>query len=111
MNPITAIAQAIQAFFGFFTKAVPSDAIREDRHVIAKPRLEQEEKIAIFNREFNRLKNHTELSIPVCVSFVDDNLNIDDQKELTELLIDRITKYRKNHPVVFRRWLIENKIK
>lgn len=111
MDIVTAIAQALKAFFDLLTKAIPSDAMRENKQAIVEPRLKQEEKIKIFNREFRRLKNHTELNIATSVNFVDDNLNPEDQKELIELLISRIFEYRKNHPIIFRKWLKQNNIK
>ena len=111
MDALTAIALALKSFFDFLTKSVPSDKIREDNHDIEKPRLLEDEKIKILNREFNRLKNNPELDITTSVSFVDDNLNSEDQKELISLLIARITEYRKNHPILFRKWLKNNNLK
>lgn len=110
MDVITAIAEAIKAFFGFATKVVPSDVIREDSHVINRPRLEQKQKIAIYNREFRRLKDHPEINIATDVEFVDENLNEEDKKELIELLTNRITAYRRSHPVIFRKWLKQNNL-
>lgn len=111
MNPITAIADAIKALFTFLSNLTPSQVVKDDNHVIARPRLQQQEKISILNREYQRLKNETELSIAENVSFVDDNLDPQDQLELTSILTAKIYNYRKNHPVVFRKWLKENNIK
>lgn len=113
MDTIIAIAEAIKAFFGFATKVVPSDAIRDDNHLIKKPRLQEREKIAIYDREFRRLKDHTEIAIPLDLQFVDDNLNEDDQKELTELLTARIIQYRKANAWArpkFKKWLKDNNL-
>lgn len=111
MDVVSAIAQALKAFFELLTKAIPTDQIRQDNHDIRKPKLQQEQKIQILNREFNRLKNKTELDIRTSVKFVDDNLNLEDQEELIELLTARIAKYRKNHPVIFAKWLKKNNLK
>ena len=110
MDIITAIANAIAALFGFATKAVNPDEVRIDNHKIAKPRLEEREKIAIYDREFRRLKDHTEINIATDLNFVDDNLN-EDKKELLELLTARITKYRQEHPIIFSKWLKANNLK
>jgi hypothetical protein len=110
MDVVTAIAQALKSLFDFLTKVTPSDEIRQDNHNIKKPRLEQQEKIKILDREFKRLKNHPELNIVTSVGFVNDNLDIEDQKELIELLTSKIIAYRKKHPVIFKKWLKENNI-
>ena len=110
MDTISAIAEAIKAFFGFATKVVPSDVIRDDNHAIAKPRLEQKQKIIIYDREFRRLKDHTEIAIPLDVNFVDSNLNDLDRQELVELLQKRITEYRLRHKLIFGKWLRANNL-
>ena len=110
MDTITAIAEAIKAFFGFATKVVPSDVIRDDNHAIAKPRLEQKQKIIIYDREFRRLKDHTEISIPLDVTFIDSNLNELDREELIQLLEKRITEYRLRHKLIFGKWLKANSL-
>lgn len=107
----TAIFQAIAAFFGFATKVIPTDKIREDLHQIKKPRLEENEKVKIYNKAYIRLKDHPEINIETDVKFNYDNLNEDDQKELIELLTDRITAYRKKHPIIFNKWLKQNNLK
>jgi hypothetical protein len=111
MDVVSAIAQAVKSLFDFLTKTVPPDEIRQDIHDRKKPRLEQEEKIKILNREFKRLKNRTEIDIKISVAFVNDNLNEEDQKELIELLTAMVTEYRKKHPIIFRKWLKKNNIK
>lgn len=110
MDTIAAIAEAIKAFFGFATKVVPSDKIRDDNHEIRKPKLEERQKIEIYDREFRRLKDHTEIEIGVDVSFVDKNLSDEDRKELIELLTKRIIEYRKRHSVIFHKWLKQNNL-
>ena len=110
MDTISAIAEAIKAFFGFATKVTPSEKVQDDLHEIRKPRLEQKQKIAIYDREFRRLKDHTEIPIPLDVSFVDDNLNEDDKKELIELLTKRIIEYRFRHKLIFGKWLKANNL-
>lgn len=94
--------------FSFVEKVTPPDEIRISQYEVKKPRLEQREKIRIFDREFRRLKNHTELSIDESVEFVNDNLDEEDKKELKKLLSDRIVEYRKKRPVIFKKWLKEN---
>lgn len=110
MNWLTAIAEALSAIFNFGTKVVPSDVIREDNHQIRKPRLEQREKIRIYDVAFRRLKNHTEIDIATDVKFNYDNLDEEDQKELIDLLTKRIIEHRKKHPVLFRKWLRQNNL-
>jgi hypothetical protein len=110
MDWITAIAEAIKAVFGFAAKVTPSEKVQDDLHEIKKPRLEQKQKIAIYDREFRRLKDHTEIPVPLDINFVDDNLNEDDKKELIELLTKRITEYRLKHPVIFHKWLKQNNL-
>lgn len=107
---LTALAKVLSSIFGLAEKAIPSDAIREDKHQIRKPRLEQKEKIRIYDREFRRLKDHPEIPIALDLSFVNDNLDEDDRKELEELLVKRITEYRLKHPIIFRKWLKQNKL-
>ena len=107
----TAWLEAIKAFFGFATKIIPDDTIRDDNHVIRKPRLEEMQKVKIYNREFIRLKDHPEIPIALDVHFIDKNLADEDRIELIDLLTRRITKYRQNHPVIFHKWLKENNLK
>lgn len=111
MNWITAIAEAIKAIFGFAVRVTPSEKVQDDLHEIRKPRLEQKQKIAIYDREFRRLKDHTEIDIALDVDFVDENLNEEDKKELIELLTKRITEYRLKHPIIFRKWIKQNNLK
>lgn len=108
---IIAIAEAIKALFGFASKVTPSEEVQDDLHKIKKPRLEQREKIKIYDREYRRLKNHTEINIATDIEFVDDNLNDEDKKELIELLTNRITKYRLRNPILFNKWLKQNNLK
>jgi len=110
MNWLTLVLETLKSLFNFAEKVTPSDEYRQDKLDIKKPRLEQSEKIAIFNREFRRLKDHPELSIETNVNFVADNMNEEDQKELLELLTARITSYRKKRPIIFRKWLKENNL-
>lgn len=110
MNLVTLILETLKSLFSLAEKAVPPDKIREDRFEIKKPRLEQEEKNAIFDRQFMRLRNRTEIPIKTHIAFVLDHLDPEDQKELTELLMARIIAYRKKRPVKFRKWLKENNL-
>lgn len=97
--------KALGAMFSFGEKIIPSDKIREDNHDMAKPRLESGEVIKIYDREFRRLKDHVEINIVTDVNFVDDKMPDDQRKELIELLTDRVYEYRKNHPVMFHKFL------
>ena len=110
MDWITAIAEAIKAVFGFAAKVTPSEKVQDDLHEIRKPRLEQSQKIKIYDREYRRLRNHPEINIATDIEFVDDNLSEEDKKELIELLTTRITAYRKKHPSIFRKWLKQNNL-
>jgi hypothetical protein len=107
---LVALFEAIKGAMQLATKAIPSDKIREENQQIKIPRLQQNQKIAIYDREYRRLKDHTEIAIPLDVNFVDDNLNPEDKKELIELLTHRIIAYRKKHPIIFKKWLAENGI-
>lgn len=89
-------------------KAIAPDEIRIKNHEIAIPRLEAKEKIRIYDVAFRRLKNHPEIDIATDVAFNYDHLNPDDQSELIEMLNDRVTEYRKNRPILFRKWLKQN---
>lgn len=110
MEWLVAMAEAIKAIFGFASKVVPSEKVQDNLHDIKRPRLEQKQKISIYDREFRRLKNHTEIDIATDVNFVDENLNEEDKKELIELLTKRITEYRLRHPVIFHKWLKQNNL-
>lgn len=113
IEAIIAVAQAIKAAFGFGAKAIEPKEIRIDNHLIEKPKLQQQQKIEIYDREFRRLKDHTEISIPLDINFVDDNLNDEDTGELIKLLTSRITAYRKKNAWArpkFKKWLKENNI-
>lgn len=104
------MGEAILAFlsqlFLFATKVVPDDKIREEAQQIRKQRVTSEELIRIYDREFRRLKNHTEINIATDVSFADHNLPDDQRAELINLLTARILEYRKKFPLIFRKWLL-----
>ena len=102
---LQSLFEAIKALFDFTAKAIPPDVIRIDKEGIAKPRLTAEEKTKIYDIAYNRLKNHTEIDIATDVKYNYGSLSEDDQKELTKLLIARITEYRKRHPIIFKKWL------
>lgn len=90
-------------------KAIPPDEIRIRQSEMKAPRLEQNEKIIIYDKAFRRLKNHPEIDIATDVAFNYDNLNAEDRAELIELLTARITEYRKKHRILFKKWLTKNK--
>ena len=102
------LLEAIIAMFGTITKLTPSDAIREDNQRRLRIRRDSAEMIRIYDREFRRLKYHTEIDISTDVKFSDDNLPDDQEKELIELLTARVKEYRHNHPIIFRKWNREN---
>ena len=108
---LDSLFKAISALFVAITKITPSDVIREDNQRRLRIRRDSAEMIKIYDREYRRLKNHTEINIATDVKFSDDNLPDDQEKELIELLTARVTEYRKRHPVLFKRWLRENEIK
>ncbi len=109
---LTAIIEAVTAIFKFGEKVAPPDEIKISNHEIKKPRLEQKEKVSIYDAAYRRLKDHTEIDIWQDIQFNYDNLSEQDQKELFELLTDRIRQYRLNHKIRFKKWLKqENLIK
>ena len=105
----TIIALLTQVF-AFGTKLVPDDKIREENQQLRKQRITGVELVKIYDREFRRLKNHTEINIGTDVKFVDYNLPPDQQQWLIENLTARIKTYRLNHPVIFRQWLKQNNL-
>ena len=105
----TIIALLTQVF-AFGTKLVPDDKIREENQQLRKQRITGVELIRIYDREFNRLKNHTEITIGTDVKFVDYNLPPDQQQWLIENLTARITAYRLKHKIIFGKWLKQNQI-
>ena len=111
MNTLLYILQTLQSIFTFLTKVTPDDKIQEQNQIINLPRLQAEQRIALINKEFARLKNKPSLSIPLEISFVDANLNPEDQKELTTIVEQRILEYRKRHPIIFKNWLKTQSIK
>jgi len=111
MNTFLAVLQTIQNLFTFLTKVVPDDKIREQNQVLNLPRLQAEQRIALINKEFKRLRNRPSLSIPLDVAFVDSNLSPEDQKELTTIVEQKILDYRKRHPIMFKSWLKAQSIK
>ncbi len=102
---LTAIIEAVTAIFKFGEKVTPPDEIKISNHEIKKPRLEQRQKVKIYDSAFLRLKNHPEIDIWKDIQFNYDNLNEQDQRELFELLTDRIRAYRLKHKILFRKWL------
>ena len=109
--------EAIKAFFLAWSstnkvveKALPSEKIQEEKFEQAKPRLELEEKQAVIRVAFQYLKNDTEINIDNYVNFSLDHLSEGDQKEIKQILKEKVYEYRKKHPIIFKKWLKENNL-
>jgi len=87
---IKEIAMAIAAFFGFMTKAVPSDKIRETKLEVHLPRLESSERLKLIKTAYKELKRHPEISVANHVHFTYDVLHPDDQEQMIQELTERL---------------------
>lgn len=90
MGFLSALFQMVSSIFGFGTKVIPSDKIREEKLNISIPRLTGQEKTKIYDSCFHDLRRHPEIIIETHINFVHDALNEDDKKELVELLTARL---------------------
>jgi hypothetical protein len=92
-----AIFDAIGAMFGFWTKVIPSDKLREDRFEVMKETLieSQVKKIAdkrnkLADEMFGDLVVHPELSVEDKVNFEASELNEGEKELLIEILKARL---------------------
>jgi len=90
-------------------KALPSEEERKVKLELKKDRLEQYEKIKIYNRAFKQLNKERNPDVETFVKYSLDHLNEDDQQELVEMLKKRIFDFRSKHHIIYSRWLKENK--
>lgn len=102
---IMAFIQMITSGLNLGNKLAPTDKMKEDKDAREKPRKEGMELIAIYDREYRRLKDHEEIDIAKDVNFVNDNMPDDQQQEMIENLTNRIFEYRRKKPVRFKRFL------
>lgn len=84
------IAMAIAAFFGFLTKSVPSDKIRETRLEVHLPRLNSNERLKLLKTAYNYLKKRPEVDVANHVHFTYDVLAPEDQEQLIQELTERL---------------------
>lgn len=108
---IAAIAVAIQKMFSFAQAEIPPDVIRIDNHEIEKPRLEEKELIAIYDKQYIRLKDHWEIDIATDTNFICANLNNEQRESMITDLTNRIFLYRGRHKIIFRKFLATNTYK
>ena len=103
---IALISQALS----FATKLTPDDKNRDTTQTINLPRLEANAYIKIYDKEYIRLRNHTEIDIAQDVDFVTrHSMPADQEKELIDMLTARINAYRERHPIIFNKWLQKQK--
>ena len=101
---LTALFEAIAKVFGFAEKAIPSDVIRNDNHVIRKPRLEAKERDKILDEAYAYLwlVDNWGINIETYVNYRYDSLDVEDRNELIQILIDKVAlrkaKYKKAMP-------------
>mgnify|MGYP003348623088 FL=1 len=107
---LVALFQAWNSANEVAKKALPSEKIQEEKFEQAKPRLELEEKQAVIRVAFQYLKNDTEINIDNYVNFSLDHLSEGDQKEIKQILKEKVYEYRKKHPIIFKKWLKENNL-
>ena len=107
---LVALFQAWNSANKVAEKALPSKKIQEEKFEQAKPRLEYEEKQATICVAFQYLKNEPEIDIDNYVNYSFDHLSEDDQKEIKQILKEKIYEYRKKHPIIFKKWLKENNL-
>ena len=103
---VKTILALLSQMFAFATKVTPSDKIREKHQDIVTPKLEMGVFVAIYNKEYIRLRNHPEIDIKTDVNFtLQHSMPIEQEEQLIQLLTDRITSYRLRHKIIFRKWL------
>ncbi len=85
---LTALFEAIAKVFGFAEKAIPSDVIRNDNHVIRKPRLEAKEREALLRKAKRYIRHNQHTNIETYVNYTYDSLDIEDRNELIHLLTE-----------------------
>lgn len=95
--------------FSFAIKVTPDDKERDATQEIHLPKLQQDVFIQIYDKQFNRLKNHTEIDIATDINYSLQNSMPENQRqELITLLQARIKEYRHKHNVIFKKWNKEN---
>ena len=85
---LTAFFEAVSKVFGFAEKAIPSDVIRNDNHVIRKPRIEGAERAKILRKCKTYLKHNRHTNIETYVNYTYDSLDLEDRNELIQLLTE-----------------------
>lgn len=105
---ISSVLAFLTAMLATISKLTPSDKVREEAQERRRQRVSSLEFTKIYDRQFHRLKAHTEIDIKTDVSFINYNLPDDQEAMLVELLTARVKKYRQRHPIIFRKWLKEN---
>ena len=84
----TSFFLALAKVFGFAEKAIPSDVIRNDNHVIRKPRIEGAERAKILRKCKTFLKHNRHTNIETYVNYTYDSLDLEDRNELIQLLTE-----------------------
>lgn len=102
---VPAVAKVFVAMFSFAKALIKPDSVRIDDAERAKPRKDSREIIRIYDREYMRLKWHTEIDIASDVNLVNDELPEDQKRELIANLTDRIFQFRGKNPVLFKKFL------
>lgn len=107
LETIEAVAVAVGKIFGFGEKAIKPDEVRIGEHKIKKPRKEGDELIRIYDKQYNRLKNHDEIDIATDVNLIYDNMDEGQRAELIENLTNRIFKFRAKpiNKIFFKKFL------
>ena len=84
----TSFFLALAKVFGFAEKAIPSDVIRNDNHVIRKPRLEAKEREVLLRKAKRYIKHNPHTNVETYVNYTFDSLDLEDRNELIQLLTE-----------------------
>lgn len=107
---LVALFQAWTSTNKVVEKALPSEKVNNEKFEQAKPRLTLIEKEKTVSVAFHYLKNDTEIDIDNYVNYALDHLSDGDQKEIKQLLKEKVYEYRKRHPIIFKQWLKQNNL-
>ena len=92
---LTALFEALAKVFGFAEKAIPSDIIRNDSHLIRKPRIEGAERAKILRKCKTYLRHEKHTNIETYVNYTYDSLDVEDRNELIQLLTEWLAEVNK----------------